>query len=53
VGHDVRAARILIGRQTAHLAHHAHEGQVVGPPVVAGAFPSPADAPASPPAALR
>lgn len=35
VGHDVRAARILIGRQTAHLAQHAHEGQVVGPPVMA------------------
>ncbi|HEY0776479.1 MAG TPA: hypothetical protein VGD56_00810 [Gemmatirosa sp.] len=31
VGHDVRAARILIGRQTAHLAHHPHEGQVAGP----------------------
>ncbi len=31
VGHDVRAARILIGRQTAHLSHHPHEGQVAGP----------------------
>jgi len=25
VGHDVRAVRILMGRQTAHLAHHPHE----------------------------
>jgi hypothetical protein len=25
VGHDVRAARILIGRQTAHLLHHPNE----------------------------
>ena len=31
VGHDVRAARILIGRQTAHLSHHPREGEVVGP----------------------
>ncbi len=31
VGHDVRAARILIGRQTAHLSHHPHEAQVAGP----------------------
>lgn len=31
IGHDVRAARILIGRQTAHLSHHPHEGQVAGP----------------------
>ena len=31
VGHDVRAARILIGRQTAHLSHHPQEGQVNGP----------------------
>ncbi len=31
VGHDVRAARILVGRQTAHLSHHPHEGQVAGP----------------------
>ncbi len=33
VGHDVRAARILIGRQTAHLTHHAHEAQIAGPTV--------------------
>jgi hypothetical protein len=25
VGHDVRAVRILMGRQTAHLAQHPHE----------------------------
>lgn len=31
VGHDVRAARILIGRQTAHLSHHPHEAQIAGP----------------------
>jgi hypothetical protein len=28
VGHDVRAARILLGRQTAHLAHHPAEHQI-------------------------
>ncbi len=35
VGHDVRAARILIGRQTAHLSHHPHEAQVAGPSALA------------------
>jgi hypothetical protein len=26
VGHDLRATRILIGRLTAHLVHHPHDG---------------------------
>lgn len=46
VGHDVRAARILVGRQTAHLAHHPRENEVIGaaapPPSVAGLAPVPA-----------
>ena len=50
VGHDVRAARILIGRQTAHLSHHPHEGQVVGPSAFAPASIAPSTvAPANPP----
>lgn len=40
VGHDVRAARILVGRQTAHLSHHAHEAQVIGPPAIVPAVAS-------------
>ncbi|GJG88311.1 hypothetical protein tb265_34920 [Gemmatimonadetes bacterium T265] len=42
VGHDVRAARILIGRQTAHLTHHPHEAHVAGPST-AGAPAAPRD----------
>lgn len=32
VGHDVRAVRILLGRQTAHLVHHAQEHVIVPTP---------------------
>ena len=32
VGHDVRAVRILLGRQTAHLAQHPHEHVLVPTP---------------------
>ncbi len=52
VGHDVRAARILIGRQTAHLAHHPREGEVFGaavPSAFAAASPTPPSAPTAMP----
>ncbi len=42
VGHDVRAARILIGRQTAHLSHHPHEAQVAGPSALTPSLATPA-----------
>ena len=35
VGHDVRATRILLGRQTAHLMHHPDEHSVVHDSAVA------------------
>lgn len=37
VGHDVRATRILVGRQTAHLTHHPHDP----PRAAADAAPAP------------
>jgi hypothetical protein len=43
VGHDVRAVRILMGRQTAHLAHHPHEHVVVPEPSVHADLDAPTD----------
>jgi hypothetical protein len=41
IGHDLRAVRILVGRQTAHLVHHphdagAHPARAPAPPVASG-----------------